>query len=144
MVTETPSPAATAISPAKEQDSSLLKTPRSSIQLRRALEAVPATATQHPTVRLLFRKIGSQLDSQNFEMEKQNREICVLQREREEYFPKRRKKVIYNPNAEFAKIPVIKKAREQMWRTLQPERTANRVQKLKLEDLCTQFHLNIH
>ncbi|KAF6519132.1 hypothetical protein HZS61_009512 [Fusarium oxysporum f. sp. conglutinans] len=144
MVTETPSPAATAISPAKEQDSSLLKTPRSSIQLRRALEAVPATATQDPTVRLLFRKIGSQLDSQNFEMEKQNREIYVLQREREEYLPKRRKKVIYNPNAEFANIPAIKKAREQMWRTLQPERTANRVQKLKLEDLCTQFHLNIH
>jgi hypothetical protein len=144
MVTETPSPAVTANSPAKEQDSSLLKTPRSSVQLRRALEAVPATATQDPTVRLLFRKIGSRLDSQNFEMEKQNREICVLQREREEYLPKRRKKVVYNPNAEFAKIPAIKKAREQMWRTLQPERTANRVKKLKLEDLCTQFHLNIH
>lgn len=59
MVTEIPSPAAIAISPAKEQDSSLLKTPRSSIQLRRALETVPATATQDPTVRLLFRKIRS-------------------------------------------------------------------------------------
>ncbi|KAM5526920.1 transposase [Fusarium oxysporum f. sp. phaseoli] len=80
IVTETPSPSATVISSAKEQDFSLLSTPRSSVQLRRALEAVPATATQDPTVRLLFRKIGSQLDSQNFEMEKQNIEICVLQR----------------------------------------------------------------
>ncbi|KAF6525908.1 hypothetical protein HZS61_011703 [Fusarium oxysporum f. sp. conglutinans] len=144
MVTETASPAATANSPAKEQDSSLLKTPRSSVQLRQALEHVPASVTQDSTVRLLFRKIGSQLDRHNFEIEKQNREITILQRENEENRPKRRKKVIYNPNAEFAKIPAIKKAREQMWRTLQPERTANRVQKLKLEDLCTQFHLNIH
>ncbi|KAH7459443.1 hypothetical protein FOMA001_g19978 [Fusarium oxysporum f. sp. matthiolae] len=144
MVTETASPAATANSPAKEQDSSLLKTPRSSVQLRQALEHVPASVTQDSTVRLLFRKIGSQLDRHNFEIEKQNREITILQRENEENRPKRRKKVIYNPNTEFAKIPAIKKAREQMWRTLQPERTANRVQKLKLEDLCTQFHLNIH
>ncbi|EGU78243.1 hypothetical protein FOXB_11246, partial [Fusarium oxysporum f. sp. conglutinans Fo5176] len=144
MVTETPSPAVTANSPAKEQDSSLLKTPRSSIQLRRALEHIPASTTQDPTVRLLFRKIGSQLDCHNLEIEKQNREITILQRENEENRPKRRKKVVYNGNAEFAKIPAIKKAREHMWRTLQPERTANRVKKLKLDDLCTQFHLNIH
>ncbi|TXB97432.1 hypothetical protein FocTR4_00011486, partial [Fusarium oxysporum f. sp. cubense] len=144
MVTETPSPAVTANLPAKEQHSSLLKTPQSSVQLRRALDLVPASATQDPTIRLLFRKIGSQLDRHNFNIEQQNRQISVLQRENEENRPKRRKKVIYNPNAEFAKIPAIKKAREQMWRTLQPERTANRVKKLKLEDLCTQFHLNIH
>ncbi|KAI8402127.1 hypothetical protein FOFC_17432 [Fusarium oxysporum] len=139
MVTETASPAATANSPAKEQDSSLLKTPRSSVQLRQALEYVPASVTQDSTVRLLFRKIGSQLDRYNFEIEKQNREITILQRENEEHRPKRRKKVIYNPNAEFAKIPAIKKAREQMRRTLQPEITANRVQKLKLEDLYLSF-----
>ncbi|TXB99560.1 hypothetical protein FocTR4_00005435 [Fusarium oxysporum f. sp. cubense] len=144
MVTEAPSPAVTANLPAKEQHSSLLKTPQSSVQLRRALDLVPASATQDPTIRLLFRKIGSQLDRHNFNIEQQNRQISVLQRENEENRPKRRKKVIYNPNAEFAKIPAIKKAREQMWRTLQPERTANRVKKLKLEDLCTQFHLNIH
>ncbi|CCT63413.1 related to transposase [Fusarium fujikuroi IMI 58289] len=144
MVTETPSPAVTANSPAKEQDLSLLKTPRSSVQLRQALGQVPASATQDPTVRLLFRKIGSQLDRHNFDIERQNREISVLQRENEENRPKRRKKVVYNPNAEFAKIPAIKKAREQMWKTLQPERTANKVKKLKLEDLCTNFHINIH
>ncbi|KAF4414640.1 hypothetical protein FACUT_14106 [Fusarium acutatum] len=45
MVTETPSPAITANSPAKEQDLSLLKTPRSSVQLRQALGQVPASAT---------------------------------------------------------------------------------------------------
>ncbi|KAF9769625.1 hypothetical protein IL306_012942 [Fusarium sp. DS 682] len=136
MVTETPSPAVTSIPPAEEQDSSLLKTPRSSVQLWRALETVPVTATHDPTVRLLFRKIGSQLDSQSFEIEKQNREITVLQREKEEYLQKKRKKVVYNGTAEFTKVPAIKKAREQMWRTLQPERTANRVRKLILDDLC--------
>ncbi|KAI8397233.1 hypothetical protein FOFC_20505 [Fusarium oxysporum] len=118
MVTETPSPAITANLPAKEQDSSLLKTPQLSIQLRRALDQVPASTTQDPTVRLLFRKIGSQLDRHNFDIEQQNREISILRQENEENRPKRRKKVIYNPNAEFAKIPAIKKAREQMWKTL--------------------------
>ncbi|SCN96763.1 related to transposase [Fusarium fujikuroi] len=78
MVIETPSPAVTANSPAKEQDLSLLKTPRSSVQLRQALGQVPASATQDPTVRLLFRKIGSQLDRHNFDIERQNREISVL------------------------------------------------------------------
>jgi hypothetical protein len=37
-----------------------------------------------------------------------------MQLEKEEYLPKKRKKVIYNGNAEFAKVPAILKAREQM------------------------------
>ncbi|WKT53976.1 hypothetical protein QSH57_004560 [Fusarium oxysporum f. sp. vasinfectum] len=130
MVTEPPSPAATANSPTDEQDSRLFKAPRSSVQLQRALETVPVTATQDPTVRLLFRMIGSQLDSQPSEIEKQNRGITVLQREKEEYLVNKHKKVVYNGGAEFAKVPAIKKACEQMWRTLEPERTANRVRKL--------------
>ncbi|VTT56797.1 unnamed protein product [Fusarium fujikuroi] len=134
IVIETPSPAITANSPAKEQDLSLLKTPRLSIQLQQALGQVPASVTQDPTVRLLFRKIGSQLDHYNFDIERQNREISILQQENKENRPKRHKKVIYNPNAEFAKIPAIKKA----------QRTANKVKKLKLKDLYTNFHINIH
>ncbi|KAJ0126875.1 Uncharacterized protein HZ326_30020 [Fusarium oxysporum f. sp. albedinis] len=126
IVTKIPSPAVTANSPAKEQDSSLLKTPQSSIQLRQALKHIPASTTQDPTIK------------------KQNRKITILQRENKENRPKRRKKVIYNGNAKFSKIPAIKKAREHMWRTLQPERTANRVKKLKLDNLYTQFHLNIY
>ncbi|QGI82186.1 hypothetical protein CEK25_008915 [Fusarium fujikuroi] len=110
IVTETPSPAVTANLPAKEQDLSLLKTPRSSIQLWQALGQVPASATQDLTVRLLFRKIGSQLDRHNFNIKRQNREISILQRENEENRLKRHKKVIYNLNAEFAKILAIKKA----------------------------------
>ena len=147
MVTQTPeipAPAVTAISPAKEKNLSLPKTPQSSVQLRRALQAVPAAVTTDPTVRLLFRKIGSQLDTNTFEIERQKRDIMIMQLEKEEYMPKKRRKVMYNPNAEFAKVPAILKAREQMRKVLQPEKTATRVKKLKLADLCAQFHLNIH
>ncbi|KAH7191135.1 hypothetical protein DER44DRAFT_678003 [Fusarium oxysporum] len=144
MVTQTPAPVITAISPAKPKNSSLLMTPRSSVQLRQVLQAVPSVVSDDPAVRLLFRKIGSQLDSHNFMIERQRRKITIMQLEREEYLPKKRKKVIYNGNAEFAKVPMILKARKQMRKVLQPERTSYRVKKLKLEDLCTQFHLNIH
>ncbi|KAF4414567.1 Pogo transposable element with KRAB domain [Fusarium acutatum] len=120
---ETPAPVVTAISPAKGKNSRLLMTPRSSVQLRRALQAVLGVVSEDPAVRLLFRKIGSQLDSHNFEIERQRREITIMQLEKEEYLPKKRKKVIYNGNAEFAKVPAILKAREQMRKVLQPERT---------------------
>jgi hypothetical protein len=141
---ETPIPVNTAISRSQGQNSSLLMTPRSSVQLRRALHAVPNVISQDPTVRLLFRKIGCQLDSDNFEIERQRRTINILELEKEEFLPKKRKKVIYNGNAEFAKVPAILKAHKQMRKVLQPERTSNRVRKLKLDDLCTQFYLNIH
>jgi hypothetical protein len=143
-IPQTPVPGNTANSTAIEKHSSLLQTPRSSVQLRRTLQAVPDVVSQDPAVRLLFRKIGSQLDSHNFEIERQRRDIIMLGKEKEEYMPKKRKKVIYNGNVEFAKVPAILKAREQMRKVLQPERTSNRVKKLKLEDLYTQFHLNIH
>ncbi|KAF4339211.1 hypothetical protein FBEOM_6870 [Fusarium beomiforme] len=54
---ETPAPAVTAISPAKEKNFSLPKTPKSSVQLRRSLQAVPAAVSADSTARLLFRKI---------------------------------------------------------------------------------------
>ncbi|KAK2926567.1 Pyrroline-5-carboxylate reductase, catalytic, N-terminal [Fusarium oxysporum f. sp. vasinfectum] len=57
MVTQppkTPAPVVTAISPAKGKNSRLLMTPRSSVQLRRALQAVPGVVFEDPAVRLLF------------------------------------------------------------------------------------------
>ncbi|RKK17109.1 hypothetical protein BFJ66_g18038, partial [Fusarium oxysporum f. sp. cepae] len=57
MVTQppkTPAPVVTAISPAEGKNSRLLMTPRSSVQLRRALQAVPGVVSEDPAVRLLF------------------------------------------------------------------------------------------
>jgi hypothetical protein len=67
---ETPAPVVTAISPAKGKNSRLPMTPRSSVQLRRALQAVPGVVSEDTAVRVLFRKIGSQLDSHNFDIER--------------------------------------------------------------------------
>jgi hypothetical protein len=97
-----------------------------------------------PTVRLLFRKIGDQLDRQGFVIEEGNQEITLLKHQNEELQPKRKRKVTYNGNAKFAKVPAIKKVRKRMWVILQPTRTSIRVRKLKLENCCNQFQLNCH
>jgi hypothetical protein len=144
MVTQTPILPATPISPAKEKTSCHFQTPRSSMQLRRILEEVPVGDARDHTVRLLFRKIGGHLDRQSFEIEAQQKEISLLRYENEEMRPKRRRKITFNGNAEFAKVESIKNAREKMWKVLQPVRTSRRVQRVKLEDLCHEFHLNIH
>lgn len=144
MVTQTPIPPVTPISPAKEKSYSLFQTPRSSYQVRKVLESIPAGAVKDPAVRILFRKIGITLDRQGMELEAQNREISLLKHQNEKLLPKRKRKVTFNGNTEFAKVPAVKKARKEMLKITQPVRTSNRVRKLKLEDLCHQFHLNIH
>jgi hypothetical protein len=65
-------------------------TPRSSAQFRRALQAVPGVVSEDPAARLLSRKIGSQLGSHNFEIERHRREITIMQLEKEESLPKKR------------------------------------------------------
>ena len=77
-------------------------------------------------------------------MEARGREIILLRHENEELQPKRRRKVVRDGNAEFAKVPAIKKARTAMLKITEPVKTATTVKKLKLEDLCHQFHLNVH
>jgi 4-hydroxybenzoate polyprenyltransferase len=102
MVTETPIPAVIPISHTNEQYNSLLETPRSSTQFRRALEAIPASVTKDPTVRLLFRKIGTQLDRQGIQIEEAIREITLLKYQNEELQPKRSEKspIMEMPNSQ--------------------------------------------
>ncbi|KAL3603102.1 hypothetical protein FPOAC2_07419 [Fusarium poae] len=144
MVTETSVLPTTPKSPAKEKALCLFETPRSCMQMHKILQAFPARGTEDHTVRLLFRKIGSQLDRQLFEIEAQKKRISLLEHENEEIRPKKRRKITYNGNAEFAKVGYIQSAREKMWKVLQPVKTSRKVQRVKLEDLCTEFHLNIH
>jgi hypothetical protein len=84
MVTTTPTPAVTPIPHTNEQYYSPTATPRSSIQLRKALQAIPGHFGKDPTVRLLFRKIGTQLDRQGVIIEEGNREISLLRYQNEE------------------------------------------------------------
>jgi hypothetical protein len=67
-----------------------------------------------------------------------------LRHENEEIRPKKRQKITFNGNAEFAKVGSIKNAREKMWKMLKPIASSRKVQRLKLEDLCNEFDLNIH
>lgn len=57
--------------------------------------------------------------------------------------PKKRKKLAFDPNKRFAKVPDIDKARMEMYRLLEPKKTSKTVKKLKLEDLCHEWQLQI-
>jgi hypothetical protein len=48
------------------------------------------------------------------EIEAQKRELSLLRYENEEMRPKRRRKITFNGNAEFAKVGSIKNAREKI------------------------------
>lgn len=122
----------------------LFETPKSSLQMRRMLDGISVSVEIPPTVRLVLKKIGKEFDRHQIEMESSNLEIRQLKYRNEQLMPKKQKKVKPEGNALFAQVPAIKKARQEMEKILKPRATANRVKKLKLEDLCNTFHLNIH
>jgi hypothetical protein len=84
IITKTPVLPATPISPAKKKIPCHFKTPRSSMQVRKILQDVPAGDTCNTTFRLLFRKIGSQLNHQSFEIKAQKKEKSLVRHKNKE------------------------------------------------------------
>lgn len=120
-----------------------LRTPRSMVQVKRALDVISLTYKVPPVVSLLMKKIGHRCEDDSVTLEQQTKEISILKHQNEELRPKR-KKVVFDGNAKFAKVPAIKKAREAMLKIIQPRRTAIRVSRIKQSDLEHIFHLNLH
>lgn len=122
----------------------IFETPKSSMQVRNTLAEISSTIKVNKTVRLVFKKIGHQMDRQHVELEARDREIKQLRHRNEQLMPKKLKKVKPEGNALFAQVPAIKKAREEMAKILKPRATGIRVKKTKFEDLCNTFHINLH
>lgn len=144
MVTETLERPRTPSPPAESPSECPLRTPRSTVQVKRALDVISLTYEVPPVVSLLMRKMGHRCEDDSVTLEQQAKEISILKHQNEELRPKKRKKVVFNGNAEFAKVPAIKKAREAMLKITQPRRTAMRVSRIKQSDLEHTFHLNLH
>ncbi|KAM5342380.1 hypothetical protein ACJ41O_013346 [Fusarium nematophilum] len=111
----------------KNTSETLFETPRSSAQLRKGLEDVLSSSQLDRTVRHFLVKIGKGLDSQNAILASQDRELMLLRHENEELRPKKRKKVPVDQNERFAKVPDVLRARESMYRLLNPQGTSKRV-----------------
>ena len=57
--------------------------------------------------------------------------------------PKKRKKIPFDPNVCFAKVPDIDKARQEMLKLLKPRETSEKVRKWKKADLFHKWQLEI-
>ncbi|UPK94409.1 hypothetical protein LCI18_005344 [Fusarium solani-melongenae] len=144
MVTEIPERPRTPSPPAESPSECPLRTPRSTAQVRRALDVISLTYEVPPVVSLLMKKMGHRFEDHSVTLEQQAKEISILKHQNEELRPKKRRKVVFDGNAEFTKVPAIKKAREAMLKITQPRRTAMRVSRIKQSDLEHTFHLNLH
>jgi hypothetical protein len=144
MVTETPKRPKTPPTPTKSPSKYPLRTPRSTAQVKQALNVISLTYEIPPVISLLIRKIRHHYEDNSITLEIQAKEISILKHQNKELRPRKRKKVIFNNNAKFTKVPAIKKAHKAMLKIIQPRRTAIRVSKIKQANLEHTFHLNLH
>jgi 4-hydroxybenzoate polyprenyltransferase len=121
----------------------LFKTPTSSRELRASLESIPSASKLDGAMRLFMGKIAKDMDRKNLTLASQERELILFRQEREEMRPKRRKKVPFDPNQRFAKVPDIDKARQEMLKLLKPRETSEKVRKWKKADLFHEWQLEI-
>ncbi|KAJ3459735.1 hypothetical protein MRS44_015808 [Fusarium solani] len=121
----------------------LFKTPTSSRELRASLERIPSASKLDGTMRLFIGKIGKDMDRKNVTLASQEKELLLFRHEREEMKPKRRKKIPFDPNVRFAKVPDIDKARQEMLKLLKPRETSEKVRKWKKADLFHEWQLEI-
>lgn len=123
----------------KEPDSIVFLTPRRSQQVRTVVDSI---GVADPTARLLFRKIGSQLDHQNTKLAAAEAKIRNLQHQLDSLRPKKKKKVEENPNKRFIRIEEIINTRNKLEKQLQPQTASATVTAIEFEDLCHSWQLD--
>ncbi|KAH6982473.1 hypothetical protein EDB80DRAFT_736828, partial [Ilyonectria destructans] len=89
----------------------LFRTPHSPSQVRDTLSSISSTVKIEKTVRLVFRKIGQELDRQGANLVAQDWEIQLVKHHIEELSQNRGEKSFRTPNLRFAHGPVILKPR---------------------------------
>lgn len=146
----TKQPAKRAITPPREivnwsqgEAGTLLNTPQSSVGLRDAFSVISSSISYDCAIRLFIAKVGKGLDTQNTIIVGQDRDLSLLKHQIEELRPKKRKKVLYDANTKFAKVPDIWRARGIMYGHLDPPATSELVRKTKFESLCHSWSLTL-
>lgn len=88
-------------------------------------------------------KIMKGLDSRNTKLAAQDKDLLVLRHEMEKLRPKKKKKIAFDANERFAKVPDVWKAREAMLKMLDPKGTSNKCQKVGFEDMCFEWQIDL-
>jgi hypothetical protein len=89
-----------------------LSTPRASHQVREMVRNFLDNKQIDPTARLLFRKICKGLDEQNVQISINATKIQKLEAQNQRLQPKKRARVIEDPNSRFVRIDQIKTAQQ--------------------------------
>lgn len=99
---------------APEATQDQINTPQRSHQFRALCSRLPSAQAADPTVRLLFRKVAKSLDAQNTKLAESQLKIKRLEQRLEITKPRKKAKVIENPNSRFIKIAEIMETRARL------------------------------
>jgi hypothetical protein len=94
-----------------------------------------------PTVRLLFRKICKGLDEQNVQISLNAARIQKLEAQNQLLQPRKRARVIEDPNNRFIRIAQIKEAQEKVTATLNTNQASSSIENYIFDELCFQWQL---
>jgi hypothetical protein len=94
-----------------------------------------------PTARLLFRKICKGLDEQNVQISLNATKILQLEAQNQHLQPKKRARVVEDPNSRFVRIDQIKEAQEKVATRLNAVQAAASIENHIFEELCFQWQL---
>ncbi len=120
----------------------LLKTPRHSSHISKIGNTVFCKSTSRSTARLLFRKIGRVIDSQNTAITTQKETIRLLEEKIEQLKPKRRSKVIPDPNSRFVRIQQIVATKRRIAKLCDPVLHSKINSTAGFDALCFEWHLS--
>ena len=96
-------------------------TPKSSHDIQQQIEVIPYSARCDPWVRQLFSKISKGLDTKNVTLALQEANIGELESEITRLRPRKRQKVIPDPNSRFIRIDDIQRSRIRLEEALNAE-----------------------
>ncbi|OAQ58123.1 transposase [Pochonia chlamydosporia 170] len=122
-----------------KQQEDLLKTPQRGSEIHQLFHDIIEPQQQDPTARQLFRKIRKGIDKKNMQLVKAEREIQQLKHQIEAYKPRKKQKVVHDPNKKFVNIKDVEKARQRLATHLARPPVASDAE---FEALCHEWQLD--
>ncbi|OAQ57469.2 transposase [Pochonia chlamydosporia 170] len=122
-----------------KQQNDLLQTPQRGSQIFDYIPQLLRPKDIDPTARQLFRKIRKGIDDKNMQLVEAEQKIQSLQRQIDHQKPRKKRKVIHDPNRKFANIKDVEKTRQRLQRRPPGPSIADGV---NFESLCNEWKLD--
>jgi hypothetical protein len=125
----------------QREDNQALSTPRGSHHVRKMVRGLLDQKQIDPTTRLLFRKICKGLDDQNTQISLNAIKIRNLEAQNRRLQPRKKAKVIEDPNNRFVRIEQIMEAKQRVTTRLDANQAAQSTKNYIFEELCFEWQL---